>query len=345
MQFDASFLQKIVAANVLNERGGQVICSKFLSFQHIPKNSTVIRSSTHVCPHYVKGPNVTKFTYDKFDVTDLNYVFSLKDIDNLYAYQNVKGAFIVFNFNRHKPFYVPYSKETKHWMVGSVVLQQGKDERVGFYEGRYLKSINNGNVDLFHEKVIGSTKAGNLWFRNGTCKKFEAKEGNLVGYNCLNPSELLLSLKALKECGATLSDDEASAHDFAILYYEQAPTTTTSTTLATTTEMVTDPDDVFTTSSAQLETPTTTGNVSTDTNDTGLSLLATIAIVVGVVFGLALAISIFIYWKYYLKEKKNEETDITSSKPATSPGNAANDKSSANSPSGNNHGSDGERVC
>ncbi|CAD5209332.1 unnamed protein product [Bursaphelenchus okinawaensis] len=374
MEFDASFLQKILTAKVLNERDGQVICAKFVSFKHNAQDSTVFRSITQVCPHYSNDPTKKEFKDPKPGITDLNYIFSLKDIDNFYAYgKDKRNALFVINFNREKPFYHSSDTENKYWMAGNVVLLQGKDAPLKFYEGNDLVPLTN-NVDFFNEKVIGSTETGDLWFRKDKCKKLEAKGNNykLVDYDCKDPEQLLLSLNALKESGANLNKDEASADDFAILYYEQAPTTTTSTTLATTTEMVTDPDDVFTTSSAQLETPTTTGNVSTDTNDTGLSLLATglICIIGGLLAIVVGGICIYFIYKYVSKNnetkskkkrkkskkkakksnkskrKEKDESDNSSAAEASNMSQSKdpeshNDKEKACT---NNHGSDGEGV-
>ncbi|CAD5209212.1 unnamed protein product [Bursaphelenchus okinawaensis] len=258
MEFDASFLLKILVANALQKRDGKVICAKFVSFKHNAQDTSVTRSITPVCPHYSNSPTTKAFKYDRTDVADLHYVFSLKDIDNLYAYgKNKNNAFYAFNFNHDKPFYNFFETEKKYWMVGNVVLLQGDNPTLYFFNGKGLVPMNN-NVNLFYEKVVGSTETGDLWLRKDKCKKLEAKEDNynLVDYDCKDPEQLLLSLSALKEIGANLNKDEASANDFAILYYEQASATIppTTTTLITTTETEAPSDDIdlFTTSTCHL---------------------------------------------------------------------------------------------
>ncbi|CAD5205562.1 unnamed protein product [Bursaphelenchus okinawaensis] len=275
MLFDAQLLQKIVGSNVLKARPDQVICATFLSFKRDEKS--IVRSSTSVCPHYASDTTEDNFTLRDNGVINLTYVFSLKNINNLYVYGNKSNGHVVVDLNGSKPLYRSYSLETKFWMVGDALLTQTRGIDVKFYYGEVGDVIEKMN--FFNEEVLGSVDNGDLWFPNGTCLKFERDEGNktIIPSDCSSPNKLMLSFAALKAQNATLDDDEATVNNFAIVFYEQAPATTTTTTTRMTTEptttlIVTDVDVSLPEESSLAPTPIETEQVTNDSSGASLWL-------------------------------------------------------------------------
>ncbi|CAD5210127.1 unnamed protein product [Bursaphelenchus okinawaensis] len=314
MAFNAELLRKVLDSNVLKARPSQVICAKFLSFKQNGKS--VVRSTVSVCPHHSSGKTEDTFELYEDGVTILNYVFSLKNIDNLYVYGQKGNEFVVLKFEKTDGVVDEFENERKLWMVGDILLSQSNGHALKFYSEKRPR-IFAKDVDLFNEKVIGSVENGDLWFPDSSCKTFESGEENkLVESTCSDPNQLLLSFAALKAQGATLSDDEANANNFAILFYEQAPTTTTtSTTSTTTTPLVTEVDFTLPEESTVFVSTIGAGNGTTDSS--GSSNLVYVGIgcaVVGLLVVVIVAIVACIY--FYRKKKKADPVDSSSLKTA-----------------------------
>ncbi|CAD5228242.1 unnamed protein product [Bursaphelenchus okinawaensis] len=278
MEFNANLLNKILAAKVLPPKDGKVICANFHGFNHAGK--TVTRRSAFVCPHLVGKTSEKKYKIEDDGIEELVYLFTPKDPDDFYVDGKWEEGNKLLKLDQANQLLKHHGthQRAKSWMVRSFVVYQDKEGEMGFLNANNIPiRIKSGAVDLFNAnaKVVGNTETGDLWLPDNTCRQVKADgdKYELVSSKCPNPEKLLLSLAALKEQKARLSDAEASPDIFAILYYEEAPTTTT-TTSTTTTRPLTTAEFVVTTE------PTTTTDQMEKFRNIGFGMVGFVAIIV-----------------------------------------------------------------